>query len=56
MPRRRFIPLVYHFFVANIAIFWLLLWLDVARIAHKIGIKSNCTMLYGHVEAPEDRP
>jgi len=32
LPRRRFIPLVYHFFVANIAIFWLLLELDVARI------------------------
>src|SRR5258706_15881060 len=25
LARRRFIPLVYHFFVANIAIFWLLL-------------------------------
>ena len=25
IPRRRFIPLVYHFFVANILIFWLLL-------------------------------
>jgi len=25
LPRRRFIPLIYHFFVANIAIFWLLL-------------------------------
>ena len=25
LPRRRFIPLVYHFFVANIAIFWVLL-------------------------------
>jgi len=32
LPRRRFIPLVYHFFVVNIAIFWLLLDLDVARI------------------------
>jgi AAA family ATP:ADP antiporter len=31
LPRRRFIPLVYHFFVANIAIFWLLLTLGVAR-------------------------
>lgn len=29
LPRRRFIPLVYHFFVANLAIFWLLLTLDV---------------------------
>jgi ATP:ADP antiporter, AAA family len=32
LPRRRFIPLVYHFFVANIAIFWLLLAFDIARI------------------------
>jgi AAA family ATP:ADP antiporter len=31
LPRRRFIPLVYHFFVANIAIVWLLLALGVAR-------------------------
>ena len=27
LPRQRFIPLVYHFFVANIVIFWLLLTL-----------------------------
>jgi AAA family ATP:ADP antiporter len=32
LPRRRFIPLVYHFFVANIAVFWLLLTLDIARV------------------------
>ena len=31
VPRRRFIPLVYHFFVANLAIFWLLLELGVDR-------------------------
>ena len=31
LPRRRFIPLVYHFFVANLAVFWLLLTLDVDR-------------------------
>src|SRR5271163_1618210 len=30
-------------------------WLDVARTAHKLGIYSNCTMLYGHIETPEDR-
>src|SRR5213078_1112187 len=30
-------------------------WLDTARIAHEIGLKSNCTMLYGHVENDEDR-
>ncbi len=31
LPRRRFIPLVYHFFAANLAIFWLLLTLDFER-------------------------
>src|SRR5476649_2517496 len=31
LPRRRFIPLVYHFFVANIALFWLLLTFGVDR-------------------------
>jgi AAA family ATP:ADP antiporter len=31
LPRRRFIPLVYHFFVVNIAIFWVLLTLGSAR-------------------------
>ena len=31
LPRRRFIPMVYHFFVANLAGFWLLLTLDVER-------------------------
>lgn len=30
-------------------------WLDLARIAHQMGIRSNCTMLYGHVETIEDR-
>jgi ATP:ADP antiporter, AAA family len=33
IPRRRFIPLVYHFFAANLALFWLLLVLDVERQA-----------------------
>ena len=32
LPRRRFIPLVYHFFVANIVIFWLLLSFDVEKV------------------------
>jgi AAA family ATP:ADP antiporter len=31
LPRRQFIPLVYHFFVANLAVFWVLLMLDVER-------------------------
>ncbi len=30
-------------------------WLEVARAAHRLGIKSNCTMLYGHIETSEDR-
>jgi aminodeoxyfutalosine synthase len=30
-------------------------WLDVHRTAHRMGIRSNCTMLYGHVESLEDR-
>jgi aminodeoxyfutalosine synthase len=30
-------------------------WLDVARTAHKLGLRSNCTMLYGHIETEEDR-
>jgi len=29
-------------------------WLETARTAHQIGLKSNCTMLYGHLETPED--
>jgi ATP:ADP antiporter, AAA family len=29
LPRRRFVPLVYHFFVVNLAVFWLLLTLGV---------------------------
>ena len=30
-------------------------WIESARIAHQIGLKSNCTMLYGHIETEEDR-
>jgi AAA family ATP:ADP antiporter len=32
LPRARFIPIVYQFFVANLAIFWLLLTLNVAPV------------------------
>jgi AAA family ATP:ADP antiporter len=32
LPRARFIPIVYHVFVANLALFWLLLKLDVATV------------------------
>jgi aminodeoxyfutalosine synthase len=30
-------------------------WLDTARTAHQLGLHSNCTMLYGHIENEEDR-
>lgn len=30
-------------------------WFDVHRTAHKLGIKSNATMLYGHIESLEHR-
>jgi aminodeoxyfutalosine synthase len=30
-------------------------YIDVHRTAHQLGIRSNCTMLYGHVESVEDR-
>jgi aminodeoxyfutalosine synthase len=30
-------------------------YIDVHRTAHNLGIRSNCTMLYGHVETYEDR-
>jgi aminodeoxyfutalosine synthase len=30
-------------------------WLETARLAHQIGLKSNATMLYGHIENDEDR-
>lgn len=29
-------------------------WLDTAYQAHKIGLRGNCTMLFGHIESPED--
>lgn len=30
-------------------------WLETARTVHKLGLRSNATMLYGHVENDEDR-
>lgn len=30
-------------------------WLETARTAHQLGLKSNATMLYGHIENDEDR-
>src|SRR5277367_2702860 len=31
------------------------MWLQIARTAHEIGLHSNATMLYGHVETLEER-
>ena len=30
-------------------------WLEIHRIAHGMGLRTNCTMLYGHIETPEER-
>ncbi|HEY0760502.1 MAG TPA: aminofutalosine synthase MqnE [Acidisarcina sp.] len=30
-------------------------WLETARLAHLAGLRSNATMLYGHIENDEDR-
>jgi aminodeoxyfutalosine synthase len=30
-------------------------WLSIAKLAHRLGIPSNCTMLYGHIETIEER-
>ncbi len=30
-------------------------WLDTAREVHRAGLRSNATMLYGHLERPEER-
>jgi aminodeoxyfutalosine synthase len=30
-------------------------WLETARLAHQLGLKSNATMLYGHIENDHDR-
>jgi aminodeoxyfutalosine synthase len=30
-------------------------WLEVHRVAHRLGVKSNATMLYGTIETPEER-
>jgi aminodeoxyfutalosine synthase len=30
-------------------------WLATARTVHRAGLKSNCTMLHGHVETPAER-
>ncbi len=30
-------------------------WLEVAKTAHRLGLRSNATMLYGHIETLEER-
>jgi aminodeoxyfutalosine synthase len=30
-------------------------WLEIIRLAHRAGLKTNATMLYGHVESCTDR-
>lgn len=30
-------------------------WLEIHRTAHELGLRSNATMLYGHIESYEDR-
>ncbi|MBK7874700.1 MAG: aminofutalosine synthase MqnE [Planctomycetes bacterium] len=30
-------------------------WLAIARTVHRAGLKSNCTMLHGHIETIEER-
>ncbi len=30
-------------------------WLEVHRAAHEVGMRSTATMMYGHLDAPEDR-
>ena len=30
-------------------------WLNIARTAHEVGLRSNATMLYGHIETEDER-
>jgi aminodeoxyfutalosine synthase len=30
-------------------------WIDVAQTAHRVGLNTNATMLYGHIESLEER-
>jgi aminodeoxyfutalosine synthase len=30
-------------------------WLEIHKLAHRLGLRTNATMLYGHVETYEDR-
>jgi aminodeoxyfutalosine synthase len=30
-------------------------WIAIHHVAHKLGLRSNCTLLYGHIETAEER-
>jgi FO synthase subunit 2 len=30
-------------------------WVDIIKTAHKLGIRSTSTIMFGHIETPEDR-
>ncbi len=30
-------------------------WIEIHRTAHELGLRTNCTMLYGHIEKPFHR-
>jgi aminodeoxyfutalosine synthase len=30
-------------------------WLAIARTVHRAGLRSNCTLLHGHIETPDER-
>jgi aminodeoxyfutalosine synthase len=30
-------------------------WMEVARTAHEVGLPTNATMLYGHIENPQEK-
>ena len=30
-------------------------WLEIHRTAHRLGLRTNATMLYGHIETPAER-
>src|SRR6185295_3697977 len=30
-------------------------WMDIAKTAHRLGLRTNATMMYGHVETLEER-
>ncbi|MBU0728517.1 MAG: aminofutalosine synthase MqnE [Proteobacteria bacterium] len=30
-------------------------WIDIAKTAHRVGLRSNATMLYGHIERTHER-